>query len=63
MTDQSARVVMIHAVRESIPGVKLAFEDLFPEAGMINLLDEGLFIDFDVQQWFRPRRATRKAIC
>ena len=41
------RVVMIHAIAESIPPVRLAFGEIFPEAEVINLLDEGLFIDFD----------------
>lgn len=40
------RVVMIHALAESIPPVRLAFRDEFPEAEVINLLDEGLLIDF-----------------
>ena len=40
------RVVMIHALAESIPPVKLAFMEEFPEAEVINLLDEGLLIDF-----------------
>ena len=40
------RVVMIHALAESIPPVRLAFQDEFPEAEVINLLDEGLLIDF-----------------
>ena len=40
------RIVMIHALAESIPPVRLAFGDVFPEAQVINLLDEGLFLDF-----------------
>ena len=40
------RVVMIHAIGESIPPVRMAFGDVFPEAEVINLLDEGLLIDF-----------------
>ena len=40
------RVVMIHALAESIPPVRLAFKDEFPDAEVINLLDEGLLIDF-----------------
>ena len=40
------RIVMIHALAESIPPVRLAFQDVFTEAEVINLLDEGLFIDF-----------------
>ena len=41
------RVTMIHAIAESIPPVRLAFGEDFPEAEVINLLDEGLLIDFD----------------
>ena len=40
------RVAMIHALAESIPPVRLAFRDEFPAAEVINLLDEGLLIDF-----------------
>ena len=40
------RVAMIHALAESIPPVRLAFQDEFPAAEVINLLDEGLLIDF-----------------
>lgn len=40
------RVVMIHALAESIPPVKLAFTEEFPEAEVINLMDEGLLVDF-----------------
>ena len=40
------RVVMIHALGESIPPVRMAFGEVFPEAEVINLLDEGLLIDF-----------------
>ena len=40
------RAVMIHALAESIPPVRMAFSEVFPEAEVINLLDEGLFVDF-----------------
>ena len=43
------RVTMIHAVTESILPVRLAFRDEFPEAEVINVLDEGLLFDFDNQ--------------
>ena len=43
------RVTMIHAIAESIPPVRLAFGEEFPEAEVINVLDEGLLIDFDDQ--------------
>ncbi|MDA0264957.1 MAG: hypothetical protein O3A93_12245 [Chloroflexi bacterium] len=41
------RVTMIHALAESIPSVRLAFAEEFPEAEVINVMDEGLLIDFD----------------
>ena len=43
------RITMIHAIAESIPPVRLAFSEEFPEAQVINVLDEGLLIDFDGQ--------------
>ncbi|MDA1129091.1 MAG: hypothetical protein O2913_10395, partial [Chloroflexi bacterium] len=41
------RVTMIHAIAESIPPVRLAFKEEFPEAEVINVLDESLLIDFN----------------
>lgn len=41
------RIVTIYALPESNSPVKLAFEDVFPEAELINLFDESLFIDFN----------------
>ena len=43
------RVTIIHAIAESISPVRLAFGEEFPEAEVINVLDEGLLIDFDDQ--------------
>ena len=43
------RVTMIHAIAESIPPVQLAFDEEFPEAEVINVLDESLLVDFDDQ--------------
>lgn len=43
------RVTMIHALAESIPPVRLAFAEEFPEAQVINVLDEGLLVDFEGQ--------------
>jgi len=40
---------MIHAIAESIPPVRLAFDEEFPEAEVINVLDESLLVDFDDQ--------------
>jgi len=33
------RIVMIHALPESISPVRLAFKDVFPETELINLFD------------------------
>ena len=41
------RITMIHAIAESIPPVQLAFSEEFPEAEVINVMDEGLLADFD----------------
>ena len=57
------RVVMIHALAESIPPVRLAFRDEFPEAEVINLLDEGLLIDFPGSITPNLRRRMSDLIC
>lgn len=57
------RVVMIHALAESIPPVRLAFRDEFPEAEVINLLDEGLLIDFPGSITPGLRRRMSDLIC
>ncbi len=57
------RVVMIHALAESIPPVRLAFQDEFPEAEVINLLDEGLLIDFPGSITPNLRRRMSDLIC
>jgi len=57
------RIVMIHALAESIPPVKLAFQDIFPEAEVVNLFDEGLFIDFDERLTPDLRRRMTQLIC
>ena len=54
---------MIHAVAESIPPVRLAFEEEFPEAEVINLLDEGLLIDFPGRVTPNLRRRMSDLIC
>ena len=40
------RVVIIHALPESIDPTKLAFNEIYPEAELITLFDEALFKDF-----------------
>ena len=57
------RVVMIHALAESVPPVKVAFAEVFPEAEVINLLDEALFIDFKGQITPQLRRRMSQLIC
>ena len=57
------RIVMIHAIAESIPPVNVAFGEVFPEAQVVNLLDEGLFLDFDDQITPRLRRRMSRLIC
>jgi len=56
-------VVMIHAVAESMPPTKLAFQEVFPEAELVNLLDEGLFLDFGDQLTPSLRRRMTQLIC
>ena len=57
------RVVMIHAVAESMLPTKLAFQEVFPEAELVNLLDEGLFLDFGDQLTPALRRRMSQLIC
>ena len=57
------RVVMIHAVAESMPPTKLAFQEVFPDAELVNLLDEGLFLDFGDQLTPGLRRRMTELIC
>ena len=56
------RVTMIHAIAESIPPVRLAFSEEFPEAEVINVLDEGLLIDFNDQLTPKLRRRMNNLI-
>jgi Asp/Glu/hydantoin racemase len=57
------RVVMIHAVAESMQPTKIAFQEVFPEAELVNLLDEGLFLDFGDQLTPSLRRRMTQLIC
>jgi len=57
------RVVMVHALVESMPPVKRAFQEEFPEAELINVLDEGLFIDFKGKITPALRRRMSQLIC
>ena len=57
------RVVMIHAVAESMSPTKGAFQEVFPEAELVNLLDEGLFLDFGYELRLSWRRRMTQLIC
>ncbi len=57
------RIAMIHALGESVPPVKLAFREEYPEAELINILDECLFIDFDLHITPNLRRRMTQLIC
>lgn len=57
------RVVMIHALAESMPPTKLAFQEVFPEAQLVNFLDEGLFLDFGEHLTAPLRRRMSQLIC
>jgi Asp/Glu/hydantoin racemase len=57
------RVVMVHALVESMSPVKGAFQEEFPEAELINALDEGLFIDFEGEITPVLRRRMSQLIC
>ncbi len=57
------RVVMIHAIAESMPPTRLAFQEVFPEAELVNLLDEGLFLDFGDRLTPQLRRRMTQLIC
>ena len=45
---------MIHAVQESIPPVRQAFRHILSDAQLVNLLDEGLLIDFQSAGGLNP---------
>ena len=57
------RVAMIHAIAESIAPVNTAFGEVFPETEVVNLLDEGLFLDFDDHITPALRRRMSGLIC
>lgn len=59
----AVRVAMIHALGESVAPVKMAFQEEFPEAELVNVLDEGLFIDFDMHITPQLRRRMSQLIC
>lgn len=54
---------MIHALAESIRPAKLAFQEVFPQAEVVNLLDEGLLLDFQDELTPALRRRMSQLIC
>ena len=54
---------MIHALPESIPPTRSAFQEVFPGAELVNFLDEGLFIDFQDQLTAKLRRRMCQVVC
>ncbi len=63
VTQRPVRVVMIHAIAESIPPVRMAFGELLPEAQVVNVLDEGLLLDFGGTLTPQLRRRMTQLIC
>jgi Asp/Glu/hydantoin racemase len=57
------RVVMIHALAESIRPARLAFQEVSPKAEVVNLLDEGLLLDFKDKLTPALRRRMSQIIC
>ena len=54
---------MIHALPESVPPTRSAFQEVFPEAELVNFLDEGLFIDFQDHLTAKLRRRMCQVVC
>ena len=57
------RITMIHALPESVPPTRSAFQEMFPEAELVNFLDEGLFIDFQDHLTAKLRRRMCQVVC
>lgn len=57
------RVVMIHALAGSIHPTKLAFRDEFPDAELVNLMDDSLLIDFGDNLTNKLRRRISQLVC
>jgi hypothetical protein len=56
-------VVLIHAVAESIAPAGIAFSEVFPDAQVINVLDEGLLRDFQGDLAPQLRRRMTELVC
>jgi Asp/Glu/hydantoin racemase len=63
MPGKPMRVVMIHAVAGSIRPAELAFRDEFPEAELVNLMDDSLLTDYGDSINSRLRRRMSQLIC
>lgn len=57
------RVAMIHAVAGSIEPTKLAFHDEFPDAELVNVMDDSLLTDFGENLTPKLRRRMSQLIC
>ena len=57
------RVVMIHAVAGSIHPAKLAFQDEFPDAELVNVMDDSLLTDYGDNITAKLRRRMSQLIC
>ena len=57
------RVAMIHALAGSIEPTKLAFHDEFPDAELVNVMDDSLLTDFGENLTPKLRRRMSQLIC
>lgn len=57
------RIAMIHAIPESIPPVRAAFQQEYPEGELVNVLDDSLLTDFGDGLTPKLRRRMTQLIC
>ena len=57
------RVAMIHALAGSIEPTRLAFHDEFPDAELVNVMDDSLLTDFGENLTHKLRRRMSQLIC
>ncbi len=48
------RIVLLHATPVAMPPIHAAFQQLWPEAEIVNLLDDGLTLDRAKQETLSP---------
>ncbi|HZF75566.1 MAG TPA: arylsulfatase, partial [Acetobacteraceae bacterium] len=53
------RIALIHALRHSPPPIEAAFRDAWPEAVLMNLLDDSLSADLSRDGRLTPAMTTR----